>query len=368
MKKLLSTLLAAALCLGMGTAAAAAGTDNFILRNEYGNFKDVAEKDWYYSSVKSANEYGLVKGNPDGSFNPDGRLTVAEAIVMADRVHMIYRTGEDTLTNGEPWYQSYVDYAIEKGIIRDGDFEDYTRPVKRGEMAYIFSAAVPYADFEELNHRDNAVAPDIAGHEYEDAIKLLYRCGIAMGNDTYGTFAPDSDIKRAEAAAIIARVADPQARKAAMLVEDFELGPIAALGPVGAKTEEITAEGYTQCIELSLGSTEFAVYAAEGFVPEDEGWDVLDIPRELQADELAETLGLPVTAHTISFGKVPAYRFDFVTEDETPIRGCYYVVIYKGDLYTIAMASEDAAALEQMANSIKLSGKQANEEYKVDNI
>ena len=51
MKKFLSLLLCAALLLGMGTMAAAAGTDNFVTRGEYGNFADVAETDFYWQMM-----------------------------------------------------------------------------------------------------------------------------------------------------------------------------------------------------------------------------------------------------------------------------------------------------------------------------
>lgn len=36
---------------------------------------------------------------------------------MADRVHEIYTTGESTLQNGKTWYQPYIDYAAENGIL-----------------------------------------------------------------------------------------------------------------------------------------------------------------------------------------------------------------------------------------------------------
>ena len=36
---------------------------------------------------------------------------------------------------------------------------------------------------------------------------MLYRAGILSGNDGYGTFKPDSELKRCEAAAMFARLA-----------------------------------------------------------------------------------------------------------------------------------------------------------------
>ncbi len=58
-----------------------------------------------------------------------------------------------------------------------------------------------------------------ADDEYGAEILALYNAGILTGNDKYGTFRPDSDIKRSEAAALICRIAIPDMRL------EFELEP-----------------------------------------------------------------------------------------------------------------------------------------------
>ena len=122
MKRWISLLLTVALALGICAPALAAENDmsNFTaIRSYTDNFPDVKATDWFYSSVKTCYEYGLMEGS-NGQFNPGGNLTVAQALVMADRVHSIYTTGSDSLTNGKPWYQPYVDYALANGIILEG--------------------------------------------------------------------------------------------------------------------------------------------------------------------------------------------------------------------------------------------------------
>lgn len=61
-------------------------------------FKDVASNDWFAPAVGIAAEYGLVKGYADGTFQPNGQLTRAEAIVIMTRALKL--SGIDTLPTG----------------------------------------------------------------------------------------------------------------------------------------------------------------------------------------------------------------------------------------------------------------------------
>ena len=158
-----------------------------------------------------------MEGVSETAFQPKGNLTVAEAIVMACRVHQIFEEGQSTLENGTPWYQPYVDYALSEGIIASSDFSDYTAYITRSEMAYVFYNALPQSCYTAINKIGNI--PDVddsVSNAYE--ITALYEAGILTGSNSYGTFYPYRNITRAEAAAIIARVAVPSLR------EEFTLG------------------------------------------------------------------------------------------------------------------------------------------------
>ena len=54
-----------------------------------GNFTDVADSAWYAENVKKAYELGFMNGKSEGKFDPNGSVTVAEAITMASRVNAI---------------------------------------------------------------------------------------------------------------------------------------------------------------------------------------------------------------------------------------------------------------------------------------
>jgi|GEM_PF-2680380 len=194
---------------------------NFTKKNAFNNglYTDVSSDKWYYSEVSSAYEYGLMLGKGEGKFDSDGGVTVAEGITMAARIAHIYRGGTGVLTStSATWYDEYVRYAIKKGIMKKGQFDSFTRNITRSEMAALFSKALPNSCFKAINQIETL--PDVSPFdESTQHILKLYNAGILTGNDTYGTFYPDSQIKRSEAAAIINRVAVESFRKKITLTD-----------------------------------------------------------------------------------------------------------------------------------------------------
>ena len=216
-------------CAGMGigldpssssttspTSTIAPSISNFKTINSYNNamFTDVNENEWYgyhdQKGIANVYGYGLMQGNGK-TFNPTGNMTIAEVITIAARVHHIYNGGTGELVQGSPWYQVYVDYAITNEIITAATFSDYRSAATRAEMAYIFARALPEAEFAAINMVNSL--PDVSSNTpYHVAIFMLYRAGVLAGNDQMGTFHPDDNISRAEAAAIISRVILPATR------------------------------------------------------------------------------------------------------------------------------------------------------------
>ena len=207
--KSLSKILTAGVILTALTLTACAG---FSKKNTYeGQFTDVAETSWYAKEVVSAYELGFVKGTSDTLYSPNNTVTVAEAVTMASRVHSEYNGKTISEKTGGKWYDMYVDYAKKNGIITENQFDDYTREIKRYEMAEIFHDAMGEKYYKAIN--DVVFIPDVPiGAYYWDKLITLYNAGVVMGNDEYGSYNPDSSIKRSECAAIINRVAIPENR------------------------------------------------------------------------------------------------------------------------------------------------------------
>lgn len=181
------------------------------IRSYGGTFSDVSESAWYAKEVKSAYELGFIDGLDDKTFSPDTTVTVAQGITMASRIHAMVYGNEIAPVLGGAWYDMYVAYAKEHGFVGDGQFDSYVRQLKRYEMAELFYGILPSAYFKAIN--EVALVPDVDENStYYNTILSLYKAGIIMGSDDYGTFYPDSAIKRSECAAIINRVAIPENR------------------------------------------------------------------------------------------------------------------------------------------------------------
>jgi len=207
-------------CAGMGVTSgflSSTSLANFRKTKSYmsGQFADVNENDWYgYNkdkSVSTAYEYGLMQGSGTVAFNPAGNITLAEALAIAARVRSIYNGGTGDFVQGNVWYQVYVDYATANGIITANDFPDYLKAATRAEMAYIFSRALPEEELTSQNTVNSL--PDVTNNTpHSSAIFMLYKAGVLSGSDDRGTFGHASNIRRAEAAAIISRVILPTTR------------------------------------------------------------------------------------------------------------------------------------------------------------
>lgn len=179
-----------------------------------GQFTDVPAQQWYTEGVKQAFEFGLMKGVSAKKFNPQGNVTLAEAITMAARIHSIYTTGAESFGQTSPWYQGYLDYAFQNGIISYAYYNsDVNKNATRAQFAEIFANSLPEEALAAVNDVDDGAIPDVpmteayAGHVYK-----LYRAGILAGGDARGTFSPNSYITRQECAAIVSRMAESNSR------------------------------------------------------------------------------------------------------------------------------------------------------------
>ena len=256
------------------------GIVNFKKVNEYtsGKFTDVNAKDWFAPNVQKAYELGLVKGASETTFNPSGDITVAETIALACRLHSIYNTGKAEFTQGNIWYQVYVDYAVANGIISNNQFTTYTKAASRAEFAAIMAKSLPADALGAINSVKLGDIPDVKGNEaaYGADVYLLYNAGILTGSDSYGTFSPNSNIIRAEVAVIVSRMADTSLRKIFILAKTGTvtgvkiLSPLLAVKTVSAIQLVAIAEPLTaradRAITWKSSNTKVAKVSAQGLV------------------------------------------------------------------------------------------------------
>ncbi len=216
-KRILSILLSLLLlCSVMPVAFADGGSlSNFekVRTYEVGQFTDNASGQWYTDSIISAYEFGLVNGKGDSKFDTFGNITIAETVALASRLHSIYYTGSGDFVQIDPWYEVYMDYAVENGIIEAGEYTNINKKATRAQFAEILAAALPDEALEAINNVEKGDISDVSPvASYADAVYKLYNAGVLTGNDEYGTFTPDANIQRCAVATIVTRMADESKR------------------------------------------------------------------------------------------------------------------------------------------------------------
>ena len=203
---LCTALFSAALCTGVQ----ATGMGEFQKQRTYdGRFSDISGK-WHETFIADLYEYGLAEGMSDTEMAPDAPVTVAQVIALAARINAKYYNGTIGQAGGGAWYEPYISYARDYGIIDRSAEVEADRPATRGESALIFSRALPDWQFDAVNE-----APgfgDVAeGDACRAAVTLLCRAGVINGYED-GLFRPEGDISRAEAMTIADRTVNKSQR------------------------------------------------------------------------------------------------------------------------------------------------------------
>ncbi len=193
---------------------------HFTLSHPDVEYPDVAADAWYgaagENTVSDVTRLGFFVGRDDGCFAPEAPLTLAEAVKLAAVVHSTYAGDGDPFdqTAGEHWYDTYQEYAVQAGILYDWEFGELTQPATRLQMAYLFRRAIPQRELVKTPGDQQRSPADIDGEleRYQRSVRDLYWYGVLQGADEAGNFYPDRTVTRAEAAAILVRLALPERR------------------------------------------------------------------------------------------------------------------------------------------------------------
>lgn len=205
---------------------------------------------WAKTEITALADKGMVEGDGTGKFNPEGAVTRAEFLKMAMNAASIvghaYREGECLDAKNDDWYCYYLQGALDKDLIHEAMIEScksekvtktlaeatdeaeavtadvnvYTgkfngnQSVTREEAAVIVMNCLSYVmknasePMEITPSADNAAFLDSDIYEgYINLIDAAVSYGIINGMGD-GTFRPKNTLTRAQAAAVINRLAD----------------------------------------------------------------------------------------------------------------------------------------------------------------
>ena len=179
-----------------------------------GRFRDVSADDWYYEVVTTAFSIGVINGKSDTAFEPDGELTIAEAVKLAAVAHQLLSKGKvESVGSASLWYKPYLDYCKENYIVTE-DYPDYNEAALRCQVAVLFSRAVTASgvETEEINEITPDVLRDVESSDwFSGAIYRMFRWGVMTGDEN-GEMHPNDTVTRCEIAAVVMRVIDSELR------------------------------------------------------------------------------------------------------------------------------------------------------------
>ena len=171
-------------------------------------YPDVAESAWYATAVNYVSQQGLMKGYEDGTFRPDGEMTIAEYLTIMyryayDQVPSVISVKDSTGANwmeAANWVNTYL---------LGGSYTDLNAKMTRYNMADITYVVLRViATYNgELNTRATHGFTDVpADSSYASVLEYLESVyaidGNPVGNGTY-TFLGDNNIKRSEVSQVL---------------------------------------------------------------------------------------------------------------------------------------------------------------------
>ncbi len=162
--------------------------------------------------LNTDDHFAYIIGYPDGTVQPNGQITRAEATtiffrLLTDdvRAENLTKTNRYSDVAATSWYNTAVSTLSSMGIITgypDGTFRP-NAAITRAEFAAIA------ARFDNDGDKTAAKFSDIATHWAKDEISIAYNNGWITGYPD-GTFGPQRDITRAETMTLVNRVLNRQ--------------------------------------------------------------------------------------------------------------------------------------------------------------
>lgn len=161
------------------------------------------EEHWSRQFVSELYDRGIISGDNNGNFNPDSYVAADEFIKMT-----VCALGFKAAGSGGYWAVPYIDDAVERELIWEGEFSSYNGYITRGEAARILVRAADLEDSAVAG--EDSVIRRIADYydtvnEYKPYVLRAYANNLIKGYED-DTFRYKSPLTRGEAAVLITRL------------------------------------------------------------------------------------------------------------------------------------------------------------------
>ena len=163
-------------------------------------FKDVKSGDWHYENVKYMCENGLMIGTSADTFSPNDPMTYGMVLTILGRM------AKTNVVEGEIYYEPYVNWARENGLLNGIEDFDPEKYITREDLAVLLYNYAKLKGLKLPETKDEMIFSDESEiSEYAvEAVAAMQRAGVINGR-TDGTFDPQSTATRAEVAAMFHR-------------------------------------------------------------------------------------------------------------------------------------------------------------------
>lgn len=240
-KKLISVLVAFAMCISMIPVAFAATP----------SYEDV-DGHWAEEAILRWSEYGVLEGS-EGLFAPDQQLTRGQLAAILSRL-LDLKPAESAGfadVDAEAWYAEYIDRCAAAGIMKGSEgMARPNDPITREETMVMLGRAlnIKPAEKSELDgfHDKENVSDWAAGY-----VAALTSGGIINGVD--GALVPQNNIDRASTATILHRAIGAYANEAGQTVEAAGTGIVIVTAP------DVTVTGSAGSVLVTPGAEEGTV-------------------------------------------------------------------------------------------------------------
>lgn len=184
-------------------------------------FKDIKSTDWFAETVINLADKGIINGYDDGTFRPQKEVLTSEFLKLA-----LETAGIEIDYTVKPWHKDIMGKALEHKIISKTLYNSPNEPIKRKDVAVVLAKLIentPSLKSEFINERSKEYDrfkyliydTTTLSEEYRNSIYKLFEYQVIIGTTNKKDqvfYNPESNLTRAEVAAIIERLIEPRKR------------------------------------------------------------------------------------------------------------------------------------------------------------